>query len=301
MIGSTPAKWLPAGATAVVILALLVTVAAAVAWQRLPIALPAGPVAPPTPPSWSPATSIPAEAWDVFKPSSTPVARGAGALADQYRLAGTFFAFGATPEETASPVRQAILDDIQKRQQFIVREGEQVEAYRVTSILKDRIVLARDGSEFDLWLSFSGGGAAAVAARGSDNPPAAEEVAIESSRFGKRVGRTRWVFQRDELKKYYYELLDDPERLASLYLSMKPDYQEDEIAGYVVKKEGEQDFFRAVGLEEGDVVRRVNSMRMISQPRAEYFVREFMKDRLGAVVLDIERGGQEEKLVYLLR
>ena len=56
-----------------------------------------------------------------------------------------------------------------------------------------------------------------------------------------------------------------------------------------------------MGLRQGDVVRRVNSLHMTSQKRAEYFIGEFVKGGLGAVVLDIERDGRPEKLVYLVK
>jgi len=83
---------------------------------------------------------------------------------------------------------------------------------------------------------------------------------------------------------------------------MQPDYApEGQVAGYRLEKEGEAEFFAAVGLQEGDTIRRVNSMNMTSQARAEYFISEFMKERLGAVVLDVERNGQQEKLIYLFR
>ena len=61
------------------------------------------------------------------------------------------------------------------------------------------------------------------------------------------------------------------------------------------------DFFADVGLRQGDVVRRVNSLHMTSQKRAEYFIGEFVKGELGAVVLDIDREGRPEKLVYLIK
>jgi type II secretory pathway component PulC len=82
---------------------------------------------------------------------------------------------------------------------------------------------------------------------------------------------------------------------------MKPDYQGSAIAGYRLDIEGEERFFKDVGMKPGDVVRKVNSMAMVSQSRAEFFIREFVKGNLGAVVLDIERQGQPEKLVYLIR
>ncbi len=64
---------------------------------------------------------------------------------------------------------------------------------------------------------------------------------------------------------------------------------------------GEKDFYSEVGFQDGDIVRKVNSMRMTSQRRAEYFIGEFVQDRLGAVVIDIERNGEPKKLVYLVQ
>jgi hypothetical protein len=42
-------------------------------------------------------------------------------------------------------------------------------------------------------------------------------------------------------------------------------------------------------------------MRMTSRRRAEYFIGEFVKGRVNAFVLDIERGGRPAKLVYQVR
>jgi len=107
--------------------------------------------------------------------------------------------------------------------------------------------------------------------------------------------------KRKELLAYRDQLLDDPERLAALFISMKPDRIDRKIAGYRLAKEGEGEFWEAVGLLENDVIRKVNSMKMTKQERAEYFIREFVQDRLNAVVLDIERDGQPLKLIYYLR
>jgi len=42
-------------------------------------------------------------------------------------------------------------------------------------------------------------------------------------------------------------------------------------------------------------------MSMTSQSRAEYFINEFVKNRVNGFVLDIERGGKKEKLIYMVR
>ncbi len=143
---------------------------------------------------------------------------------------------------------------------------------------------------------------------GHENPgavvPAAEAPKIlDSNRFGNRVGDTRWEFNRQAILDYYQEVMDNPERLASLFLAMEADRDtEGKVAGYKLNLDvGEKDFYTQVGLQQGDVVRKVNSMRMTSQRRAEYFIGEFVQNRLGAVVIDVERNGEAKKLIYLIK
>ena len=97
--------------------------------------------------------------------------------------------------------------------------------------------------------------------------------------------------------------MDDPERLAALFMAMEPDRDAaGKVAGYRVNMDvGEKEFYTQMGFQQGDVVRKVNSMRMTSQRRAEYFIGEFVQNRLGAVVIDIERNGTPKKLVYLVK
>lgn len=249
----------------------------------------------PTPPKAT------AEEWSVVKGSQAAPTTVAGPLAKRFRLAGTFFAFGEAG--SGSDYCKAILDDLDKKQQVLVREGDSIDDVQVVRIQRDRLVLRSQGREEELLLSFANlllaGSADAV--KPPEAPTPAGETVLEVNRFGKRVGENRWVLSRDALMKYYEELLEDPERLASLYVSMKPDYKDKAIAGYNIDIEGEKDFFAASGLQNGDVVRKVNSMNMVSQARAEYFIGEFVKNRVNALVLDIERDGQPKKMIYLIR
>lgn len=225
----------------------------------------------------------------------------ASASHDQYRLAGTFFLMGSS-EVSGSGQRLAIIDDIANNQQHIVSENQSFDGHEILRIHADRLLMRRDGVEIELTLSFRDHLAQAPGTEGEPtNTNSTEEITLETSRFGKRIGEARWVMQKEALVGYYEELLEDPERIAAIYMSMKPDYIDGEVAGYRLEKEGESEFFDAVGLQEGDRIRKVNSMNMTSQARAEYFISEFMKERLGAVVLDVERNGQPEKLIYLFR
>lgn len=234
----------------------------------------------------------------VFKkiiPDSDAVPQGSAAK--RFRLAGTFFAVGLNQQS-----RKAILDDLQKKEQMLVAEGDLIDnEARVFSIMSDRIILRRGAIDEQIMLCFAGNSqsnsqsAAYSAAAGGKMP------ADMQNRFGKRVGDKRWVLIRSELMGYYKEVLNNTDRLAKVYDSLKPVYQGNNIAGYTLMVEGEGEMFTALGLQQGDVIRQVNSMPMTSQTRAEYFISEFVKNRVNGFVLDIERSGRKEKLIYMIR
>ena len=127
--------------------------------------------------------------------------------------------------------------------------------------------------------------------------------AATSNRFGCiKVQDDRWQFTRQPMLDYYQELLDEPDRMVALFDTMKPVRDErNRITGYVVGMEGEKEFFQAVGLREGDIVRQVNSVEMTNRRRAEFFIDEFLKNRMNAIVLDVERDGKVQKQVYQVK
>lgn len=239
-------------------------------------------------------------AWNLFRsgtPAPPPVA---GALAARFRLAGVFLVL-TDPDSAGPETRCAILDDLPAKQQLLANEGESLGAVTVVRVAADHVVLSDGGREETLFLA-----AGTLPGAGTAAPPAAAAPAaqiLESNRFGNRVGETRWEFNRQAILDYYQEMMDNPERLAALFMAMEADRDEEgKVAGYRLNMDvGEREFYTQVGLQHGDVVRRVNSMRMTSQRRAEYFIGEFVQNRLGAVVIDIERNGQPKKLVYLVK
>lgn len=262
--------------------------------------LPENPPPPEQPPApeWSAPLEFEPSAWKVFKSLDGGAAVTAGSLAQRFRLAGTFSVFS----EAAEKNQRAILDDFAKKTQHLVSEGDAVDEVTVASIFHDHVVLRADGKEETLWLSFQGSDRSEATPGRPVTVTAPEQEALEENRFGKRVGEKRWVLSRDVLLEYYQELLDDPERITSLYASLRPDYsKEGQILGYVYDPQGERDFFKAMGIQEGDTIRKVNSMIMKSQSRAEYMLGEFIQNRLNTVVIDYERNGVEDKMIYLIR
>ena len=247
--------------------------------------------------------ALDAGAWNVFR-SGAPAApaAAAGALAARYRLAGVFLMLSETGERSGAENRCAILDDLQTKQQYLASEGEWLDQVRVVAVENDRVVLSDGAREETILLAagtLPGREKAAPAAAPAGEPP----PILETNRFGNRIGETRWEFNRQAILDYYQEMMDNPERLAALFMAMEPDRDEaGKVAGYRLNMEvGEKDFYTQVGLQQGDVVRKVNSMHMTSQRRAEYFIGEFVQNRLGAVVIDVERNGEAKKLIYLIK
>lgn len=281
------ALWLLAGVSAAYL------AGRALAWRT-----PATEPLPPADPAPARASLAEGPAWtNLFGVPRTAGAAISGGRSDRLRLAGTFFVQQGDGLQPA--VRSAILDDLSTDTQHWVREGDDVEGMEVVRIYRDRVIVRIDGADAEIRLSFADSGGAPDRSPGSGD----EADALETTRFGKRIGENRWVMQKSELAEFYRELLDDPERIAGIYMAMQAvrGGEENEVIGFRVQPGGDEPFFAAVGLRPGDEIRKVNSMNMTSQARAEYFLSEFMKDRLGAVVLDVVREDQEQKLIYLMR
>ena len=223
-------------------------------------------------------------------------------IQDRFRLAGTFSMEGADATRW-----HAVIDDLQADSQYLVAESASIAGMLIERVEREVVYVKWNGEAGKLVLSYREGIPATTAtdegeeAADADAAPGWDEVTLEENRFGRRIAEHRWILKRDELLDYREELLDDPERLAKLFISMRADRIDGEIAGYRLAMEGEQDFYRAVGFQEGDVVRTVNSMKMTRQERAVYFIQEFVNDRLSAVVIDLERDGKPTKLIYYLR
>lgn len=224
------------------------------------------------------------------------------AISSRLRLAGTFFAYGDDP---SLAIRKAIIDDLPRGTQHIVAEGDIFDGLQMKVIYRDRVtVLDADSKEYQLFLSMSGQTAAHIQGVGQGDPEELSSSTASNSGYlgGNQIGEHRWVFSRTALLDYYAEVRDEPERLLAVFDSLKPLYDEQSrITGYVLGTEGEKQFFDAVGLRENDVVRLVNTMPMTSRRRAEYFLSEFVDDRLNAFVIEIERQGEPIKLIYEVR
>ena len=246
--------------------------------------------------------AIPANDWlALADPDAKPVQRRD--VAEFYRFAGAIVIQGAD----GVPRRKAFLHDLRRERQDIVAEGERLHGeLEVVEIQSDLLTVRFDGLTQHLEMGLASG--EAVVDGGATNAPSGrglrywERPAIDRSRFGKRIEERRWVLKRESLIGYYEEMVRQPEALLRLYDTFQPDRNDErKVAGYSIEPRGRQPFLKDMGLREGDVVRAVNSMRMTSQRRAEWFIAEFVRGNLDAIVLDVERDGETVPFIYHVR
>jgi type II secretory pathway component PulC len=237
-----------------------------------------------------------------------PGAEELSAEVKHYQLAGTFLTYAfLTGDGAGNPQSSlALVDDLRTGRQLMLREKDSLGAFVVQHIGMDQLTLEREGQTWVLSLPGllarrSAGVSSAEAA--PTGPSRFEDMpALETTPFGKRIAENQWVIQRQAILDYTGDLLRDPRRTVGLYQSFtQTATSAEEAHGFRVQMKGEQEFLTAMGLGDGDVIRKVNSMEMKNEARAEYLVSEFMKERMSAVVLDIERDGREEKRIYIIR
>lgn len=222
---------------------------------------------------------------------------------EDFRFAGTFNIYNpSAPDQILS--RRAVVSYRPDDKQYIVSQGDTVGGAEVMRIGDKELVLSIDDSELILQL---GGGTPAQAQSGdftgTPQTDAGTSTALATvTRFGKQTAAGTWQMDREALLAYYEELLNEPDRLLQVFDSMAPVYMEDgSINGYRLEPVGEMKFFEDVGLQEGDRVKAVNTLEMTNRRRAEFFIRQVVANDLNTVVLDIERNGSEERVVYEIK
>jgi hypothetical protein len=248
-------------------------------------------------------TDLPLE--DVFsRPGEEDIERRAASL----KLSGTI-QLETGESETRGAEFVGLVDDEETGRQHLVSVGDALGPFTIREIGREYMVFGTDSRNWKVEMT---GSARAWSGRGDrdgggqdENQISWEDMpALETTRFGKRVADNQWVIQREAIHAYVRELIENPARAIDLYgsFSTAPPGGETGFAGFRIEMQGEQDFLRAMGLQDGMVIRAVNSMEMSSQARAEFMVRTFMRGDLGAVILDIDDvDGEIGKKIYIIR
>jgi general secretion pathway protein C len=266
------------------LLALVVCLAALGVSAALDGALYVPPAAPPAPTHIAgTAVLAPLDAYatiatrDVFNPAATgsPTAsRGSG-----LRLWGVGL-FGGSA--------RAVIEDVNAHRQDLYRVGDEVAGARVGAIDWDRVTLERHGAEETLELTPGGDGPASDRTPDVPLPPGSETETI------RRVAADAFVVDRRELAG----TVDNMSGLLT-QLRAVAEVEDGRAVGFRLFQIRDGSIFRRLGLENGDVVERVNGTTIGDPAALLGFLQRLRSEP--RVALDIVRGGTARTLVYDLR
>ncbi len=210
---------------------------------------------------------------DVFNPAASP-----GPLTDGLRLWGIGL-HGTTAH--------AVIEDTATQRQSLYRVGDEVRGARVTAITWDQVTLARGDLEGTLEL-----GPPPVtndAATAAPDAPAAESAARI-----RRTGGDAWIVDRREITG----AVDNMSGLLT-QLRAVAEVQDGRPAGFRLFQMKDDSIFRRLGLENGDVVQRINGTTVADPASLLAFLQRLRSEP--RVALDIVRSGNARTLVYDLR
>ena len=256
---------------------------------------------------WCNVASLSGTDWTLFRNIRGGTSPALSSLAQRFRLAG-IFCWSAGEIENDTSVRKAIIDNLRTKQEFVVCAGDLLDGVTVQKILDKSVVLHEGGVEEELSMAYAGAATGTVVSASSTGTVevAAGEKIVSTNRFGAYVGDNRWILSRESLLGYVEELKESPTRVSQLFDSMEPVYVtagdgRRMVDSYALHVVGEKEFYDSVGLQEGDVVRRVNTMPVTSKRRAMFWIDEFRAGRASAFVMDIERNGNPMRIEYMMR
>jgi len=181
----------------------------------------------------------------------------------------------------------AAVEDTTTHRQTLVHAGDALGNGRVTAIAWDHIVLAgRDG---DTVLE--------VARAPAREPTSAEPVAVASTAANvgvRQTSTTGFVVDRRELAG----AVDDMSGLMT-QLRAVPEVEDGRAAGFRLFQIKDDSLFRRLGLENGDVVQRMNGEAVADPATLLAFLQRLRTEP--RVALQIRRGSERRTLVYDLR
>jgi general secretion pathway protein C len=265
-------------------LALLVVSTALAAYgvsAALRLAVEPLPVATPPPAAARAIASEPLDAWapiaarDIFNGR-----RDAGPGDGSRRLVGVGFQGGEA---------RAAIEDTRTHRQELVRTGDTVGDRRVTAIAWDHVVLTGSGGEQVLELTTPEGVPSGQPEdTGDPVPTPAAHATI------RQTSATAFVVDRRELAG----AVDDMSGLLT-QLRAVAEVRDGRPAGFRLFQMKDDSIFRRLGLQNGDVVQRVNGEAVSDPATLLAFLQRLRTEP--RVALDIRRGTERQTMIYDLR
>jgi len=182
----------------------------------------------------------------------------------------------------------AVIEDTQKREQNLYRVGDSIQNATIKMILREKIVLAVDGTDEVLAMEEVGtsGGPAMMAARGRPMPI---EVATAAPSMDQRISLQRSMIE---------DAFQDVNKLMT-EVAITPHMQDGRPEGLAFNNIRPNSIFRRMGLRNGDILVGVNGAEIQSVEDAMQLYTNLRSS--SEVQLQIRRRGQDRNIVYNLR
>ena len=180
----------------------------------------------------------------------------------------------------------AIIEDLAARRQALYRVGDPVlEVATLARVEWNRVVLDRDGSEEVLEISSARGG--------SDKAPAGAAPGTSGERI-KKTADNKFVIDRRELESTVANINEVFTQARAV-----PFFQDGKTVGFRVFAIKPGSVFEKIGLQNGDVIQRVNGVELTDPTKAISLFTELQNE--GHIAVDLQRNKQAKNFSYEIR
>lgn len=182
----------------------------------------------------------------------------------------------------------AIIEDQAARRQMLYRVGDSVlEVATLARVEWDRVVLSRDGAEEVLEIS---------SARQSGKDPAAPG-AVPAGAANERIKKTadgKFLIDRRELESTVANINEVFTQARAV-----PFFQDGKTVGFRVFAIKPGSVFEKIGLQNGDIINRVNGVELTDPTKAISLFTELQNE--GHIAVDLQRNKQAKNFSYEIR
>jgi len=182
----------------------------------------------------------------------------------------------------------AIIEDQAARRQMLYRIGDTIlEVATLTRVEWDRVVLSRDGEEEVLEIS-------SARASGKDAAAPAPGAAAASSERIKKTADGKFLIDRRELESTVANINEVFTQARAV-----PFFQDGKTVGFRVFAIKPGSVFEKIGLQNGDVINRVNGVELTDPTKAISLFTELQNE--GHIAVDLQRNKQAKNFSYEIR
>ncbi len=181
----------------------------------------------------------------------------------------------------------AIIEDQAARRQMLFRVGDTVlEVATLTRVEWDRVVLTRDGSEEVLDIS-------SARASGKDAAPAPGATSPQGERI-RKTADNKFLIDRRELESTVANINEVFTQARAV-----PFFENGKTVGFRVFAIKPGSVFEKIGLQNGDVINRVNGVELTDPTKAISLFTELQNE--GHIAVDLQRNKQVKNFSYEIR